>query len=391
MILGRFALESFTIIGTFIAFYLHDKNGRFYLRELNENRYLYVALAFLIPIGIALIDSLDPKMSLSVFGRMVRYLFIGVLAVAMAQYEDNYRKLELISFIALMLVCLDAIMQWLTGYHIHGYNPVVGNRVMGVFYDKAHLSYFLGTFAPIVFFFLYQKIEDRITALRIIGVFIAILLLVTGVFIGGARAGMIALFSSISLFVIFLFFKGKIKYKLRFLGILLIIMFLTIILVSQLDIVQSRFTTSIAALGTEDFLDRFTSARTQLWYVGFNEVPNYWLNGVGPRGFDKLFTNYPDIHSHFSGYVWQPHLHGLEVLIETGVIGFIPYLLVLLYLFIRMFTARAGNVWLMMGFVAMMPINSHMGLYEGYWMTLIWIPIMIGLAQAYQADKSVRH
>ena len=95
---------------------------------------------------------------------------------------------------------------------------------------------------------------------------------------------------------------------------------------------------------------------------------------------------YPEEYKIFD-YVWQPHLHGLEVLIETGIIGFIPYLLVLLYLFIRMFTAKAGNMWIMMGFVAIMPINSHMGLYEGYWMSLAFPSIMIGLALAYQADR----
>lgn len=390
MILGRFALESFTILGAFVGIYLLARYWKSYFPALKGNRYLYVALAFVIPIGIALIDSLDFKMSLSVFGRVARYLFIGAIAVAMANHEGNAKKLLSVSFYALMLVCIDAIMQWLTGYHIHGHNPVVGNRVMGVFYDKAHLSYFLGTFAPVVFFFLYQKIEERITILRIIGVFIAVLLLVTGVFIGGARAGMISLAVSIFLFITYLFIQGRVQHKLKFLGITALLIIVCGAVVSQSDVVQKRFSSTTNAFGTEQFFDRFTSSRTDLWHVGFNEVPNYWINGVGPRAFDKVFVDYPEIHKRFSGYVWQPHLHGLEVMIETGILGFIPYLLVLLYVFIRMFTARAGNVWLMIGFVAMMPINSHIGLYEGYWMSLIFPPLMIGLALAYRADQQYK-
>ena len=388
MVLGRFALEAFTILGSLVAIFLLARNWNFYFTEMHRNRYLYVALAFVIPIGIATIDSLDQKMSLSVFGRSVRYLLLGVIAVAMAQYQENGKKLEMFSFYAVMLVAIDAIMQWLTGYHIHGYNPVVGDRVFGVFFDKAHLSYFLGTFSPIAFFFLYQKLNEKITPLRLVLSFVAVMLLITAIFIGGARAGLISLLASISLFIIYLFYSGKIKHKLRFLGIFLIISLVALAIISQLDIVQDRFLATTSAIGTEQFFERFTSSRTLLWYVGFNEVPNYWFNGVGPRAFNEVYQTYP-AEFQFMDYIWQPHLHGLEVLIETGIVGFIPYLLVLLYVFIRMFTAKAGNMWLMMGFVAMMPINSHMGLYEGYWMTLIFPPLMIGLAQAYQADKKI--
>lgn len=386
MVLGRFALEFTTIVGALAAIVLILMRKKNYLFEMKENRYLYVSLAFLIPIGIAWIDSLNPSMTASVFGRMVRYFFMGVLAIIMAAYDENRGKLEVLSFAMIMFVAMDAISQWLFGFHIHGHNPVVGNRVMGVFFDKAHLSYFLGTLAPVVFFFLYQKLEERMTPLRLLLAVLALLLLVVSVFIGGARAGMISLAVSLGLFVIYLFAKGKVKHKARFIGGAIVILLAFGAIVSQLDIVQERFFSTASAVGSDEFLTRFTSNRTLLWEVGFKEVPNYWINGVGPRAFNEVYQTYPQEYQ-FMSYIWQPHLHGLEVLIETGVIGFIPYLFVLLYLFIRMFTAKAGNVWIMVGFVAMMPINSHMGLYEGYWMSLIWPPIMIGLAQAYRAER----
>ncbi len=387
MVLGRFALEFTTILGALVGIVLILLRKQPYLRELKENRYLYVALAFLVPIGIAWIDSLNPSMTASVFGRMFRYLFLGVLAVIMAHYDENQIKLENLSFAMIMFVSIDAISQWLFGYHIHGHNPVVGNRVMGVFFDKAHLSYFLGTLAPVVFFYLYRKLGEKLSLVRITLTFIVLLLLVVSVFIGGARAGMISLFVSLFLFLLYLFIKGEVRYKARFIGGTVVILLICIAVASQLDIVQERFLWTTSAAGSENFLKRFTSNRTLLWEVGFKEVPNYWINGVGPRAFNEVYQTYPKEYQ-FAGYVWQPHLHGLEVLIETGVIGFIPYLFVLFYLFIRMFKAKAGNVWIMVGFVAMMPINSHVGLYEGYWMSLIWVPIMIGLAQAYRAEYS---
>lgn len=385
MVLGRFVLESFTIVGMLVAIYLLVRHWDFYFDAMKGNRYLYVILAFLIPVAIACIDSLNQAMSLSVLGRFVRYLFIGFIAVAMVQYKENGERLSLITFIAVLFIAIDAIIQWQTGYHALGYQPNHW-RITGIIKDY-HLSYFLGTFAPIVFFFLYQKIEAKMTWLRILLAIIGILILTIAVFIGGARAGMISLFVSALLFVIYLLYNGKIKHKLHFFGVIALLLVASATILSQSEIVQKRFKSTTSAYGTEKFFDRLTSNRTNLWKVGFEEVPNYWINGVGPRAFDKVYQNNPQKLKSFK-YVWQPHLHGLEVLIETGVIGFIPYLLVLLYLFIRMFTARAGNMWIMMGFVAMMPINSHVGLYEGFWMSLVFPPIMIGLALAYQADKN---
>lgn len=385
MILGRPTLEVVASLGLLLSFYLLIRHWNYYFNELINNRYLYVALAFVIPIGISLIDTLNMSKALSVFLQMLRYLFIGVIAVAMTQNMQNYVRLAQFTFYTLMFICIDAIVQWLTDYNIYGYNPVTINRVTGVF-SYYHISYFLGTFAPIVLFYLYKKLKEKFTLLRITLSIIACLLLITTVIIGGARAGMVSLLVSIVLFIGYLFYIGAVKHRLRFLAGALVVLAIGIGIASQSQIVQKRFHQTTSTFGSDQFMDQFTSYRTNIWHVGFNEIPNYWINGVGPRAFDKIYQTYPDDYKIFT-YVYQPHLHGLEVMIETGIIGFIPYLLVLLYLFIRMFKAKAGNEWIMMGFVAMMPINSHVGLYENYWMPMVWIPIVLGLTQAYNQKK----
>lgn len=388
IILGRPTLEVVASLGLLLSFYLLIRHWNYYFGELVNNRYLYVALAFIIPVAISLIDTLGIGKASSVFLQMLRYLFIGVIAVAMTQNMNNYRRLVQFTFYTLIFICIDAIIQWLTNYNIYGYNPVVNNRVRGIFIKSYHLSYFLGTFAPIILFYLYRKLREKFTILRLAFASIACVLLITAVIIGGARAGMISLLVSIILFIGYLFYTGAVKYKLRFLAGALVILVIGIGIASQSKIVQERFHRTTSAFGSEQFMKQFTSSRTNIWYVGFKEIPNYWINGVGPRSFNKIYQTYPEDYKIFS-YVWQPHLHGLEVMIETGIIGFIPYLLVLLYLFIRMFKARAGNEWIMMGFVAMMPINSHVGLFEIYWMPMIWIPIILGLTLQYTKESSL--
>lgn len=375
-------------LGALGGIYLLIRHWALYFNELQANRYLYLALGFSVPIGIAMIDTLLPEKRFSVFNTSVLYIFIGILPIYMLEKGCNFKRLETLMVIGILFVALDAICQWLTGYHTLGYNPPLKDRVYGIFGEWAHISYFLATLSPVVFFYLYEKLNEKMSFLRMLGATIALLLLVTGIMLGGARAGFISLIVAITLFTAYLFYTGKIKHHLRFVMISLSLLIGFVVIASFIPEVQERYLRTTAAFGTDDFLKQFTSARTNVWYVAFNEVPNYLINGVGTRGFNNLYQTYPESYKIFD-YIYHPHLFGLEVLIETGLIGFIPYLLICIYLLIRIFKAKEGNMWLIIGFVALMPINSHVAIYAYYWQPIIWIPIMIGLALAHRADKKI--
>lgn len=380
-----------TFLGALMGLITLISNWRYYFFQLKENRFLYIGIGILIPIIIASIDSPVFSKSFAVFTKMFQYFLMGSLAIVMLSRYEAFSKLKWLVVIGLTFISLDAIAQWLTDYHIYGYDPVEGNRVLGVFgKDRYHLSYFLGTFAPVLLFAVYSFIDERKSIFRIIVAFFLLAVLIVGVVIGGARAGMVSLLVSIILFVSYLFVNGHIRYKGRFLLGLLIVIAIALAITSQSEIVQDRFMRSISAFGTDQFLQTFSSGRLNVWYVGFNEIPNHWLNGMGPRAFDTYYQMYPEDYKIYP-VIWQPHLHGLEVMIETGIIGFIPYIVICCYLFYRIFTAKAGNMWLMMAFVAIMPINSHLGLYQDYfWYPVFWVPIMLGLAQAYHANSLIK-
>ena len=379
-------LVGLTVIGALGGISLIAINWRYFLSQLNKNRYLYISLAFLIPIGIASIDTMFPQKRFFVFYTMLLYVFIGVLPIYVLYTNGNFKRLELLTVIGILYVAIDAIIQWLTGYHTLGYNPPIIDRVYGIFGEWAHLSYFLATFSPILFYYLYTKIEQKPSLLKIVGASIALFLVVVAIMLGGARAGIITLLASLFFFITYLFYTKKIKHRLRFVIVSVSVLAIFIFIASFIPVVQDRFINTTAAFGSDDFLHRFTSFRTNVWYVGFSEIPNYLFNGVGTRGFNNLYQTYPEDYKIFP-YIYHPHLHGLEVIIETGLIGFIPYVLICLYLLRRMITAKAGNMWLMVGFLALMPINSHVALYQNYWLPIVWVPIMIGLALAYQADN----
>lgn len=379
-----------SVIGAIIGILIFIINGKAYLGEIKNNRFLYVGLGLLLPIIIASIDSPDFSKSFAVFTKMLPYLLMGSLAIYMLKAYETYSRLIQVTAIFLIFISLDAILQWQTGYHVLGHKPVIGNRVVGIFGDHRYiLSYFLGTFAPVFLFALYAFFESRRGILRLCLCFLALSVFVTAIVIGGARAGMVSFIVSLFLFTCYLFIKVEMKHKALFFIAILFTIAIVIFLLSQTELVQNRFTTTLRNFGTEKFWETFSAGRTNIWHVAVNEISNHWLNGMGPRAFNYFYQMYPEDFKRFP-LVWHTHLHGLEVLIETGLIGFIPYILICLYLLMRMFTAKEGNMWLMMGFVAIMPINSHVGLYQDYlWIPIFWVPILLGLTQAYYADKQL--
>ena len=72
----------------------------------------------------------------------------------------------------------------------------------------------------------------------------------------------------------------------------------------------------------------------------------------------------------------------LEVLIETGIIGFVGYILMLLILARVMWRRRladpTSSAYLMVAVVAWFPLNAHLAFYGSYWSSIAWIMIALG-------------
>ena len=181
--------------------------------------------------------------------------------------------------------------------------------------------------------------------------------------------------------------KGWIKHKLRFIGISLVLLVIAGGIAVQSDTIQKRFKQTTTVSQNQDFLDRFTSMRTNIWHVTIEQIPNYWVNGVGLKGFNELYQTYPNDYKIFE-YVYHVHLHILEVLIETGIIGLIPYILLCCYLLYMVFMSDKANSWFLVAFLAIMPINSHAGLFQGVWLPVVWVSLVIAFMKSYRSDNA---
>ncbi len=121
--------------------------------------------------------------------------------------------------------------------------------------------------------------------------------------------------------------------------------------------------------------------QSQLWELSWQAFKDYWLTGVGMRGFGT-YALAADV-STIPGLAktWHSHLTILEVISETGLIGLIGYGLLLRWLWSyvqdeRMHVAVAGLTALL----AVFPLGTAVGMYSYIGGNLIFLTFTLLIA-----------
>ena len=121
--------------------------------------------------------------------------------------------------------------------------------------------------------------------------------------------------------------------------------------------------------------------QSQLWELSWQAFKDYWLTGVGMRGFGTfaLATDASTIPG--LAETWHSHLTVLEVMSETGLVGLVGYGLLLRWLWgyvqdKRMHVAVAGLTALL----AVFPLGTAVGMYSYIGGNLIFLTFTLLIA-----------
>ena len=127
--------------------------------------------------------------------------------------------------------------------------------------------------------------------------------------------------------------------------------------------------------------------RLSIWETGLNMWSAHWLNGVGPRGFQRAYqefnpeTDYYLLHDGRYGAAKTPHIQLLEIATESGVIGLLGYL-ILATVFLRSLgrlecaSFRSTFPFALVLIVVLFPFSGHMAFYGVRAAGLIWWSII---------------
>jgi O-antigen ligase len=326
-------------------------------------------------IGAALVSSFDsivPGKSWSTVLALLRYVPLGLYACFAIRGEQKLHALYNGVALVIAFWTADAWVQTLTGWSLGGHADA--ERISGIFgATNLKLGPTLGVLSPFALW-----AASRRWGLP--GLLLAFGFLLGPVLLAGSRAGWLC-FGLVAL----AFVWREAKTPGRFLGLCAIGLVAVVLFVGIARQTSEGFRmrtdlTMVVLRGTSQSLDYASSGRLDIWRASTKMIDAHPFNGVGVRGFRYAYPHYAPTNDHFvtaescgdGEGACHPHQLVLEILTETGVIGFLLWLAAA---FIAICTwRRIGYAARAIAFpasvalgVMLFPLNTHLAFYSAWW------------------------
>ncbi len=319
----------------FIIYCFKEKNFSFF-----QNRYFYFFLLFWLYL---LANSLIFNFSTDSFGTSLVYIRYGIFVIAIVsllEYDDKFIKY----FFYCILVCFSALIfdgfyQYFNGKNLFGYISSSQFRISSFFHDELILGGYLSRLWPI-FFGLSIIIFNQKNKFFLFLILIFILSEAL-IFLSGERSS----FFYINLSAIFVIMFSRKLFKLRIFTLLSSILLLTIISyfypIAKERIIDQTLVGMNLADNKDLVIDSnndqfyfFTKSYHEMYISAYKMFLDNKITGVGVKNYryecndPKYFVNGKAVCS------THPHNTYIQILSETGIIGFL-FLLTPLFIFLK--------------------------------------------------------
>jgi len=349
-------------------------------------------------IGAALLSSfvaVAPGKSWSTVLGLLRYLPLGLYACQVLRSERRVHGFYVAVAAVIALWVLDAWMQMLTGWSLRGHAEA--ERISGLFgADDPKLGPTLAVLSPFALW-----AGRRRWGLR--GLIVVFVLLLGPVMLSGSRSAWIA-FGLVTLVFIAREAGSFARFAMVGAAVAVVLMLAGGIAWKTSTRFEARMQRTLMALnGSEQSINEATTGRLDIWHTGMRMIEAHPLLGVGVRGFRYAYPRYAPANDHFmvaencgDGMgACHPHQLVLEVLIETGAVGLLLWLIgVALAFRAWRHAGRAGRAVafpVTVSLAAMVfPLNSHLAFYSAWWGLLFAWLLGLWCASLFAVTKDER-
>jgi len=384
------SLADITIVLVSVSFlYYSYKNIGW---EWIKDKWFFLALifsAYCMTINSAL--SINPTESLAYSIFFIRWpIFSMALAYWVLNDIKSLKRFMLSMAIVLLFIIFDTWWQFFFELDIFGFEKFRSDRLTGPFKGNPHVGVWVSKLVLLLplFLILYNKmkLQDHRNYLTYV-FFIISTLLFLSVLITGERMALLMMISSIFiLFIglaldkIFSFKKILILSLLSFFGILIFAYFFP-------DVTQYAFFSTI-----EKILNWRSSDYGLVWQSAYDVWMQSPFFGAGLHKYREACENLGTYGSYYldsagSGVCFHPHNITLQLLSETGVIGFILFYLMVIFLAISSLrTYVTKKLWLNFAIVfsiifsCFLPIQSGTSFFANKYGAIIWLLVGVMLA-----------
>ena len=318
LISGPFLTEiSISVLAIASFFYVREK--KYYY-----NYFFVFCILFWIILMLSSILSLSNFLSLKNSLFYFRYCFFCILIWNILNHNIFIlKKTLIILLISFALLIFDGSFQYIFGLNIFFMEMIVENRVSSFFGDELKMGSYLMRIFPIIIsllFFFYNKAKHK-KYLSLI--FLFILLTYTTIYLSGERTSFILFNFIILLFIIFI--KGLNFFRIFFSLIFILITFLMVISNNPFKKRLIDFTSE--QISNEKFDNKiilFSKQYTEHYHSAWLMFKDNKIIGIGPKNFREICKREK---YNFSELTCSTHPHNtmLQLLAETGVLGFAFY------------------------------------------------------------------
>ena len=331
LITGPFLSDlSISLISLLFLFFCLKKKNFLYF----NNKYFYFFLIFWCYLMLSTILNNFNIDSLKVSFFYFRYGVFVIAILALFSVDDKFIKYFFYCiFICLIALILDGFYQYFFGENILGFKTENNKRVSSFFHDEQILGSYLSRILPI---FLGLSISTLMKKNKLtVFLFLIFLFSEALIFLSGDRAAFF--FTNLSAVFIILFSQKLIKFKLS----ILFSCILLLVLVSFINpkayerVVDQSLKEMNLLTNKDDKKDNqiiiFTRAHNDIYISAYNMFLDNKIMGVGVRNFRNICK---DSRYYVRGKeicYTHPHNTYLQILVETGIIGFLFLFSVLFY------------------------------------------------------------
>tara|TARA_B100001248_G_C27377384_1_gene455019 strand:+ start:39 stop:1280 length:1242 start_codon:yes stop_codon:yes gene_type:complete len=379
IISGNLLINIFILLLAF-NFIFNLKNNIVFLKQ----KIFYILLFFFISLVVNLIFSTNLE---STAPRVIKFFFviffIFEIQRIIQKFDTSYLKnIYKFFFIIFIILNLDIIFEIIFGQNILGYSAEMPGRIASFFGDELVVGAFYHGF--ILIFLSYLLNSNYNKKLIILCIFLIILIS----FLIGERANFIKSFISV---IIFIFIVFKINYKTKIsIFFIMLIAFISIVNLNQEY--KYRYYKQIKPLfsvdGYFDFMKKSQYGAHRIAAYKIFEENMYF--GVGIKNFrhEVKKDKYEDNRYQFTTQRLATHPHQVhhEFLSETGMIGYISFLIFILFsliLAIKNYT-KTKNLYQLSGIIfvvtSLMPLLPSGSFFSTLTSGIFWFnfSLMVG-------------
>jgi len=373
-VLGSPFVNFVLIVSSFIFLYSKIKNKDFNWLNKYSSKLFLIFWFYIIFLSFFSSDVYNSFRGSFFFIRF--FLFMNFVAWALNEQKNLFKSLNF-WLIIILLVSLDIYYQFIFGVDIFGYTKQ-GARFAGPFGDELIAGAYLSIFTIIIFCysFLNRELKNKIFF------YLLIFLIIFSIVITGERLSFLQCLFFFFLFFLMIIFKYK---KIKF--------FLTFFILSTITIYLSYNFNNDFKSRYNDFykiiLSPEKSSYGKLFYSSYKLWSQNLIFGVGVKNYrvdcdievkDEMLENKAQLCSS------HPHNFYLEILSETGIVGFILFLLFLLFFLYENFIKKRNYDLFRLGlliylFVKFIPISTSGSFFTTWNGSFIWLILGFILAK----------